>query len=153
MIKLKELNEKINSYINHLPLWKFFIYSIPFWFIVLFVLFSVMMNYFLINPNDPKILETFNTNSYVKMSIILSIIISILTTLIQISMKSNQKFWDKSEEFEKLLEKTKTKNEVELLNPFFDELNKLSDSEFHIHELRRLQAIKDTRYELLPKTI
>lgn len=147
MKKLKELNDKINSYINHLPLWKFFIYSVPFWFIVLFLLFSTMFNSMAINPNDPKFLETFNTNTYVKLSLMLTIIVSILTTLMHIGMKSSQKFWDKSEEFEKLLHNTKTKEDVQNLNPIFNELIKMSDCLDHVIELKRLRSIKDTRYE------
>jgi sensor histidine kinase YesM len=134
--------EKINNFLEKSSLWKVFFIGWLFGTIISFVLWSLLSL-----TNTTFII----LNKLMYTSIALGFLVGgCFTTLFVSIIRESSKYWQYSEQLEKLIEQANTKNELdEIYKNEFQELRKLSMGNPHFYETKRIYTMLEMKYKFL----
>lgn len=149
MKKFKELSDRFDKRIKELDWFTFFVFSVPFWFVICFIVNKFMFESMATNVNDPKFYTIFNTNLYIKLSFTFSVIISLMGLLMRYQMRKAEKFWEAAKKLDEDLISAVTKQDVIDLHPRYNELRTLAQAPPHYTEVIRLKGMIEMKQSLI----
>jgi hypothetical protein len=140
------MNKILNNFIDKAPLWQIYIFG---WFFT--GVFTALIFYGLDRLIDPPNSEILITGiKCIKMGAMSGLLFGLMFSLMVSMMRKSQIFWDYVKEVESIVEKAKTKEELDLIfNNEFQDLRKKCQGGPQSTELNRIYTIMKTKYKFV----
>lgn len=133
--------KQINYFFTKKPLWQVFIVLNIVFFVICFLGFNYIVN-------QPPLV--FKFKQILTVSLMISLFFSIFLTPVFYLLRCSLKFWEYSEEVNKLINDATTKEKLnKITDNEFQKLRKMSVGGPHQTELIRLYTIINTKYKYL----
>lgn len=134
--------ERVSNFLDKAPLWKVFLLGC-----LIAGLFCILVWGGLESISGKPLV----VNVLVKLGLAMGFMVGgLMFTLMTSMMRKSQKFWDYAKEVGVLIDKCKTKSELEeVFKKEFQTLKSMSLGNPHSAELHRLYAIMETKYKLI----